>query len=284
MAERTCSIDGCGKIVRSRGWCNAHYIRWRIHGDPLVSTKPPPWPEVCIIDGCDGVARGPNAARGWCRKHYTNWQRHGDPEAAAFCQGCSAPIANGLKHGYCMRRECRRLYRAAERVRDPGKARQQARQQRARADKAKRRTAEARYRARTDRACVRPGCGELALQGIAYCRQHNSERAARRYARIKLRLPSHLYRRQGGACPDADHGGCGLPLGDVAGNHVDHLIPIARNGPDDDWNLQLMHPECNLRKSDALVPAALIAAARHALVLSQPDRTRRRSKPALLLV
>jgi hypothetical protein len=31
-----CKIDGCGKPARnSRGWCAAHYERWRIHGSPL---------------------------------------------------------------------------------------------------------------------------------------------------------------------------------------------------------------------------------------------------------
>ena len=84
-------------------------------------------------------------------------------------------------------------------------------------------------------------------------------------------------------CPDIGHGGCGLPLGDVAGNHVDHLIPIARNGPDDDWNLQLMHPECNMRKADSLVPAAVAAAAQRDLVLIQPDGMIKRAKPACLL-
>jgi hypothetical protein len=30
-----CSIDGCGKRVIARGWCLAHWKRWRRHGDPL---------------------------------------------------------------------------------------------------------------------------------------------------------------------------------------------------------------------------------------------------------
>lgn len=39
MANRTCSIDGCEKKLAARGWCNAHYLRWRNHGDPLVGVK-----------------------------------------------------------------------------------------------------------------------------------------------------------------------------------------------------------------------------------------------------
>ena len=30
---------------------------------------------ICIVEGCDGIARG----RGWCQRHYTQWHRYGDP-------------------------------------------------------------------------------------------------------------------------------------------------------------------------------------------------------------
>ena len=29
-----CAVLGCTKPVAKREWCNAHYIRWRKHGDP----------------------------------------------------------------------------------------------------------------------------------------------------------------------------------------------------------------------------------------------------------
>lgn len=35
MANRTCTVDGCGNKVVARGWCNRHYLRWSHHGDPL---------------------------------------------------------------------------------------------------------------------------------------------------------------------------------------------------------------------------------------------------------
>ena len=31
-----CKIQGCEKPIRSRGWCQAHYTRWKNHGDPLA--------------------------------------------------------------------------------------------------------------------------------------------------------------------------------------------------------------------------------------------------------
>lgn len=33
--ERLCSIEGCGKKHFTRGWCGAHYYKWKKHGDPL---------------------------------------------------------------------------------------------------------------------------------------------------------------------------------------------------------------------------------------------------------
>jgi len=35
VADRTCTIDGCERIPRARGWCTRHYGRWRKYGDPL---------------------------------------------------------------------------------------------------------------------------------------------------------------------------------------------------------------------------------------------------------
>jgi hypothetical protein len=35
-ADVQCSVEGCDRIAKSRGWCNKHYLRWRKSGDPLV--------------------------------------------------------------------------------------------------------------------------------------------------------------------------------------------------------------------------------------------------------
>ena len=44
MAKATCSIEGCERKARCRGWCDLHYNRWRAHGDPekvLVRRRKP---------------------------------------------------------------------------------------------------------------------------------------------------------------------------------------------------------------------------------------------------
>lgn len=35
QANRICTIKGCGKAHRARGWCSTHYCRWLNTGDPL---------------------------------------------------------------------------------------------------------------------------------------------------------------------------------------------------------------------------------------------------------
>lgn len=38
--EKLCSIEGCGGPRYVRGFCNAHYLRWKRHGDPLAGGIP----------------------------------------------------------------------------------------------------------------------------------------------------------------------------------------------------------------------------------------------------
>src|SRR2546429_327368 len=33
-AMSKCSIEGCNKEARTRGWCHMHYKRWQTYGDP----------------------------------------------------------------------------------------------------------------------------------------------------------------------------------------------------------------------------------------------------------
>lgn len=77
MAKGTCSVDGCEKPARSRGWCNAHYERWRKSGIEPIGVLAPrePAPPICRIPDCEA----PPLARGWCSHHYRRWQRTGDP-------------------------------------------------------------------------------------------------------------------------------------------------------------------------------------------------------------
>jgi len=37
ILDKQCAIDGCDRPARARGWCLAHYNRWRRKGDPLTA-------------------------------------------------------------------------------------------------------------------------------------------------------------------------------------------------------------------------------------------------------
>lgn len=93
MAERTCSVQDCGRACLARGWCGMHYQRWKIHGSP--DGRPI---KFCDVNGCDEVV----LRRQWCMKHYARWRKHGDPTVTkkefippgAVCsvEGCNKPV------------------------------------------------------------------------------------------------------------------------------------------------------------------------------------------------
>jgi len=74
--KRTCTVDGCDRPSRKRGWCSAHYGRWWTTG--TVPTTPlRVWTEQdgCAVDGCQREAR----TNALCKMHYTRQRTHGNP-------------------------------------------------------------------------------------------------------------------------------------------------------------------------------------------------------------
>jgi hypothetical protein len=84
MTDATCSVDGCERPARARGWCARHYQRWKLKGDPgpaaLVRS---PAPDTCTIDGCDK----PYFANGYCDMHRWRFRRYGDPGGTGPLKG-----------------------------------------------------------------------------------------------------------------------------------------------------------------------------------------------------
>ena len=106
MSNVTCSIDGCARLAKVRGWCGAHYHRWRNYGDPTGGkrpVRPAPVLNPCSIVECDM----PVKCRGWCNAHYCRWRVYGDPLGAPppkpkFCSinGCQGTLRRGGR-GWC---------------------------------------------------------------------------------------------------------------------------------------------------------------------------------------
>lgn len=65
---RLCSVPGCDKpTLNSRGWCNAHYLRWRRWGNPTDGRTPEGEPlrylrEVVLVHDSDECLTWPFAS------------------------------------------------------------------------------------------------------------------------------------------------------------------------------------------------------------------------------
>ena len=86
MANGTCAVLNCSGPVKSRGWCDKHYQRWRKYGDPnhAVRRKRPTFvPEPCAIDGCDQVTSLKSYGC-MCEMHCARLRRNGTAEVSKF--------------------------------------------------------------------------------------------------------------------------------------------------------------------------------------------------------
>lgn len=94
--SRVCSIPGCGKPHRARGWCATHYAWNRSHGAPKITRS------HCSVKGCGRKHK----AKGLCATHAWRLRNHGTTDASfkrvvpQICQvnGCGAPHES---LGYC---------------------------------------------------------------------------------------------------------------------------------------------------------------------------------------
>lgn len=75
MSIIACSIENCEKPKRGpHGWCGAHWVAWKQHGDPTINLKST-GPKPCTMDSCESTA----TLRGLCPKHASRLRRNGDP-------------------------------------------------------------------------------------------------------------------------------------------------------------------------------------------------------------
>ncbi|WP_231848666.1 HNH endonuclease [Sphingobium sp. SYK-6] len=83
--ERVCSIDGCGKKVKGRGWCAAHLWRFHNHGDPQQLKIKQPLAERCSVSGC--ISKPDRGRKGLCARHYRMTYRRGTTAPAKAMDG-----------------------------------------------------------------------------------------------------------------------------------------------------------------------------------------------------
>ena len=84
MTDSTCSIEGCDGPRYVRGWCSAHYVRWRLTGGTgSVEVARRRGGRACSVDGCERR----HQAQGWCQMHYQRWLATTAPSCSV--EGCS---------------------------------------------------------------------------------------------------------------------------------------------------------------------------------------------------
>lgn len=62
--RKICSIEGCDREYRARGWCKKHHEQWLKTGDPLFRTPK----TECVQDGCTELVHW-NSKLKMCEPH-----------------------------------------------------------------------------------------------------------------------------------------------------------------------------------------------------------------------
>lgn len=70
---RFCTVDGCHRELRARGYCATHWARWRKYGQPHLPAKTTY--EICTAEDCDNPTRTNSSPH--CEKHYYRLRRTG---------------------------------------------------------------------------------------------------------------------------------------------------------------------------------------------------------------
>lgn len=96
-AAGICSVNDCTAPVRSRGLCNRHYKRLRLHGDVHTMLKAHSRAhrgEPCTEPACEA----PATRRGMCATHYYSWWKVNRPTCSVT--DCDEPVQG---RGLCAR-------------------------------------------------------------------------------------------------------------------------------------------------------------------------------------
>ena len=84
-----CSVDGCERPHKARGYCSGHYKRWQ-EGRPI---NEPMGHSGCSVDGCDR----PSRVRKYCNAHYRRWQK-GRPISGPIRRVFHGPVKSRFPH------------------------------------------------------------------------------------------------------------------------------------------------------------------------------------------
>lgn len=212
-ATRTCIVDGCEKGAIARGWCTAHWTRWKRHGDPLAGgASRSPAPSSCTIDGCEEKPR----ARGLCVKHWRADMAATNPE---WHEGVLAKRREWHAENPELVAEARR--RSSERNREANLARL------------------VKWRSENRHQT-------LLDNWLRRRRAHGLPENV-----VNIVHPDVIFERDSGICQICGHEvDDSLAVTDPMSATVDHIVPVIDPASEHSYaNTQLAHFDCNRRKS-----------------------------------
>lgn len=76
VTDATCTVDGCARPHKARGYCQGHYARVLRTGQPGPAEFRRHNTPSCELDGCGRD----HYIGGFCRVHHERWQRHGSTD------------------------------------------------------------------------------------------------------------------------------------------------------------------------------------------------------------
>lgn len=77
VSEKKCRIEGCKRPYRAKGYCEAHYKKWR------WGELPKPRYKTCVMEGC----RKKRTPSGLCEEHQKAKSQEGATAAAQPAEG-----------------------------------------------------------------------------------------------------------------------------------------------------------------------------------------------------
>lgn len=231
MSIIACSVEGCERKFKGRGFCATHLSRFKIHGDPLKGAQVPRNTDPCRADGCEV---GGNRTKGFCRKHYERMKSNGSwrdedqlftPGDFDACLYCDAPIpSEGILRRYCSG-SCATSISRGFVIPPPFPC--------------------ARCNVEVDLK-VRLPTGRLRPRNTKMCT------SCKPPSHMRKHFPA-LIARDGTECQlCGDHINAELKFPNPLSTSVDHIIPRSHGGLDEMNNYRLAHLGCNSRRGNRL--------------------------------
>lgn len=110
---KICKLEKCNNKYLAQGYCNKHYKRFKLYGDPLILIND--GTKGCKIEECDNK----HHSKGFCRSHYSNFKNNGDPLYVKSIIPIKICLIKGCKEKHCAKGFCQKHYDILKRHGDP---------------------------------------------------------------------------------------------------------------------------------------------------------------------